>query len=237
MKNPITVSDAISLLNRTSLPSVMTEGSDDYRVMRRIEERLSDIGVDFIPLGGKRNVLEVWSGIDDTVKKNCLGIVDLDLWVLNGIPLEYQSASLVFTMGYSIENDLYSDSKISKLLNESEKNEMLSDIDTVAAWHAKEITKAMSGLDYKISQHPNEILSIGDISPSLNQSELSLKSIIKTNFGQILRGKTLLELMARQLNKKDRHVKFSYKQIYEIAAADTGAIFNELESRIRSYFT
>lgn len=237
MTNPTSAADAIALLQRTSLPTVITEGSDDYRIMRKIEKRLSDLGVDFMPLGGKDMVLEVWEGLPQSRSASVIAFVDLDAWIYTEIPPEYRGENLIYTCGYSIENDLFIDSDIRNLLEGHEEADFQSDLDAVCADHARQVNQLISGAPYSLSRHIHVVLGEGDKTATLSPDELRTKTVLKENFGQALRGKTLFELLVKQLSRHGRYAKIGHKQLYEFASATIGPIFSDLEMRIRKFLT
>ena len=167
MNAALTSADVISTLMRSSMPTVLTEGSDDYRVMRRIESKLSDIGIDFLPVGGKRKVLDAWNGLSSDLKKTVLPMVDLDLWVFSGIPADLHSHDFIYTIGYSIENDIFIDANLLNMCDAQERAEFVIKLEHIAAWYAYEIQKALRGQPFEVNRHPTEILGlpnmIGDL--------------------------------------------------------------------------
>lgn len=236
MHSILSADDALAVLNRSQLPTVVTEGSDDYRVMRKIEERLSDCDIDFLPVGGKDKVLYVWENLPMERKLNTLAIVDLDKWLYLGIPDRYVGNGLMYTVGYSIENDIFMDASLIHLCDNHELVNFMADLRIVCAHHAREIGRAIRGETHLLKKHVNHIIADGDITPSLDADELARKSNLERHFGQALRGKTLLEVLVRQTNRAGRFAKFGYKHIYEMGSCQIGKIFEQMERDIRSFF-
>ena len=233
MIGKLTAEDALAALSRSSLPTVITEGSDDYRIMRKIESRLSDIGVDFLPLGGKKTVLEVWRRLPDARRHSVVTIVDLDLWILQGVPAEYQGEDIIYTFGFSIENDIFIDANLINLCDDEEKERFFNELSLVSSWYSGEIQKALRDDPYEIKVHAAEVINRGGLPINLDDDGNQLDNIIQLNYAQVVRGKTLIELLARQLNRHGRFAKFGYKQIYEIGSYSLGEILSELERKIR----
>lgn len=237
MKAQIKAADAISLLSRSNLPTVITEGSDDYRIMRRIEQKLSDLSVDFLPVGGKLTVLEVWKNIPPARKGNVVALVDLDTWMFIGIPNEYQADDLYHTFGFSIENDVFIDAELLRLCDPDEIVDFKAEIDVISHWFAAQILKVRAGEAPDFKTHATTVLASNPMDTPLCEEGLALRRAIRNNYPQILRGKTLLQLLMRQLNRAGRHISFSYKQVYEIGATSKGDLFDELEKRLRGQFS
>ena len=237
MSNPLTVADALGVLQRSSLPTVITEGSDDYRVMRKIEKRLADIGVDFLPLSGKDMVLAVWSQIPAHRSTNTLALVDLDDWLYCGIPLQYQAPTLLYTVGYSIENDLLMDGGLEGILEAAEVASFQNDLAIVCADHAIQIERCKNGLPFELKRHAIQIINEGDKSPTLAVNECQTKTVLVEHYQQMLRGKTILQILVKQTNRPNRFAKLGYRQLYEIASMQPGRIFREFEERVRTHMT
>lgn len=232
-RNPTTPEEALAVLRNSSLPTVVTEGRDDYQTLRRLEERLDDLGVDFLPLCGKDSVLRVFEELPDHRRTNTLLLVDLDHWMYFGIPPKYQSKNLLYTFGYSIENDLILDYDLTLLLTRNEKENFLSEVNLVAASHSIEIERARPDKNCSISRHPSDILKETFELDMLEPSEVEMHAVLVANYKQIMRGKTVFQLLIRQLTAKNRKVKFGFRQLLEIAAANTGTVFDSLETEIR----
>lgn len=233
MTSLLTVHDALSLLNKSSLPTVITEGSDDYRVMRKIENRLSDIGVDFLPLGGRGMVLDVWERLPPPRHANTVALVDLDLWLYTEIPTRYTGDNILYTNGYSIENDILLDYDLLSLLDAAEMATFAAELSIVCAEHARQIEAAKTGHNYFLKRHASDILAAGDVTATLSVPEVALKQILEIQFRQAVRGKTVFQLLVRQLSRAGRFAKFGYKQLYEIGSSNIGGIFEALEGELR----
>jgi hypothetical protein len=78
------------------------------------------------------------------------------MWIFTTIPAEY-SDNIVWTTGYSIENDLYAGANIERLLNSREKNGYNELVKNVTKWFAFEVEQYRNNLPWKIDFHPNEI--------------------------------------------------------------------------------
>lgn len=237
MHNPLTVEDALATLQRSNLPTVITEGRDDYRVLRRVENRLADIGVDFLPLSGRNTVLSVWEQLPIERRSNVIAIVDLDEWIYKGIPFNYMGENLIYTVGYSIENDILLDCSVDDFLYPSEISEFQSELRHVCADHAVQIERCKAGLEYLIKRHANQILNEADKTEDLNPNELKTHEILISNFKQFMRGKTIFQLIVRQTTKSGRAANLNYDHLYEFASIRPGPILQQLEDRIRKSFT
>lgn len=233
MNSPITPEVGIALLENSIIPTLLTEGSTDYRVLRRIEKKLADCGVNFLPLGGRDNVLSVWAGLSPERRRTVAILVDLDMWLYFGVPQHLHDSNVILTQGYSIENDIFLDGPLFRLLSDEEKNSFHNDLEIVAIRHAREIHKCGQGEPFELKTSAYKILADGQVAIQLSAAEKRWFDMLKSHFGQTLRGKSLFQLLARQLSSSGRPVKFGYDHLYEIGASNLNGIFETLESRIR----
>jgi hypothetical protein len=203
----------------------------------QMEDRLSDLGVDFLPVGGREIALEIWKNMPACRKHNTFVIVDLDLWIYFGIPPEFVGDGISYTKGYSIENDIFLDANLINLCDNNERTSFFDELEIMSAWYARELEKAHNQQGYKIDVHPAQVLAAGDISASLNRSEKIRCNQISANFGQLLRGKTIFQLLVRQLSQANRYVKYGYKHLYDIGSTQLGPLFDQFEIDIRTHFS
>jgi hypothetical protein len=104
MSMQMSVDEIITVLNMDSrLLSVLVEGPDDIEWFDRIEPLIGK-KANVIPCGGRPNLLKIFRRRPEFFKVPVAFIADRDIWVFTEIPAE--NAGIIFTWGYSIENDL-----------------------------------------------------------------------------------------------------------------------------------
>jgi hypothetical protein len=100
----ISPTEIIATIRRSAFPALVTEGDGDVIVLRHLEEVLYESSLTLIPAGGKKAVLEVFDRRAELPPESkVMFVVDRDLWVIGGVPNQYQSDLLLLTEGYSIE--------------------------------------------------------------------------------------------------------------------------------------
>ena len=199
------VPEIISTIKRSDLLNVIIEGKDDILVYRKLEKIYFDQDLSLIVAGCRPNVLKVFEEIKDSNElNNCIFIVDQDTWIINGIPQKYIHDRILTTTGYSIENDVYIDTKIEEIID---THKDISEYRDHLQKYLKLFTLAISRK------------STLKITPfKFFESEISINSFITLNDGELfneelhqdfvdnylykLRGKNLLSLGAWFLNDK-----------------------------------
>lgn len=239
----VTASEYIQTLKHSFIPTVVTEGSDDYAVFRRIEEKFSSIGLSLMPVGGKKTVLELFERRHEFSQIKTAFIVDQDMWIFSHIPPQYDEPMLIVTDGYSIENDLYRDGEMESLLLANERTKFNRDLDQVIRWFSFAARKHIEGHDTALDYHPNQVVDeSGQLLADLpdrcgyNAPCPFLFPAIREGYARQLRGKTLLNLLIRYLSHGRRAIKHSRKSLMETASVRNGPCMARINQRLENLF-
>lgn len=230
----ITTDEVVSLLKKTSLPTIIVEGCDDMIVYRAIEEGLAHLGVSMLPVGGRTKVLEVFQRKNEIPRSvRVVFIADKDLWVHIGIPKEFIADQLIFTDGYSIENDIFLDGELWKILKGSEPDKFETELIDFIEWYALVINRNINGGAEKISLHPDNVLcpklrpELTRVKPGEKYPE-ELRVKIYNDYKSILRGKSLMSLLLRNVNYKGREPRHTDKALLESVAIRPGELLKRI---------
>jgi hypothetical protein len=233
------VDEIVETLKRTHLPTIVVEGRDDVIVYRRIEERLSSIGADVLPALGRDKLLKVFDRRDEFPgSARVIFIADKDTWVHGSIPTEYCDQVLIFTDGYSIENDLYRDGQLENLLLDAERQTFEHELDKFISWYAVALSRHLADGNENISLHPNHVLDHRCFSDliALRHGEScpqELSDQIRSDYPRILRGKSLINLLVRQTTRPGRQPTHKHQALLEIVAVNPGPLLQEIEGSAR----
>jgi hypothetical protein len=245
MPTPVvfTVDEIIATLNHSSLPTVVAEGSDDAIVLRRIEDLYAEIELSLLFVGGRKAVLGTFDRRGEiTAAKRVAFIADRDLWVLTEIPAQYLAPVLLFTAGYSIENDIYQDGDFEALMNYAERGRFNGELEIVVGCFSLAASRCLAGREGHLRLHPNAIiddqakreealrLENGEIFPE------DLRVRIIADYKNLLRGKTLIGLLMRQISYAGRGVRHNYRAMFEMAATKPGPLLTRLFDGIGAIF-
>lgn len=237
------VDEIVETLKRTSLPSIVVEGRDDIIVYRRIEERMSSIGADVLPTLGRDKLIKVFerrSELPSTAR--VVFIADKDTWVHSGVPANYCDEMLVFTDGYSIENDLYRDGQLEGLLLGAERQAFEKEMENFVSWYAIALSRHIAGESENIGLHPNHVLDsrfFSDLA-SLRHGESNpqaLRDEILSDYQRLLRGKSLINLLVRQITRPGRQPSHKSLALLEMVAVQPGPLLQEIETKVSRALT
>lgn len=229
------VDEVIALLKRTSLPTLVIEGKDDLIIYKRLEDKFYDDNLSVLPVGGRTNILTIYERLNE-LPPNCkvLFIADKDNWAVTGIPAEYKSEKLFFTNGYSIENDVFRDGRVTSYMSEIEQQQFTEELQRFLTWYALALDRNLTTGDEEIKIHPNRILDdqneftrLTTLKQGENFPQARLDSL-STDYESTLRGKSLMQLAMRQLSYPGRAARHSDKSFLEHVAVNPGPLIGRI---------
>ncbi|WP_171047594.1 DUF4435 domain-containing protein [Pseudoalteromonas sp. S554] len=240
MSNRVTpsVQEIVSTLKRSSLPTLVIEGSDDVYIYRYLKSKLSSRVVSIQPCGGRSTLFKIHDRKHEFADKNIVFIADKDSYRFDGIPDDRKD--IIFTEGYCIENDIYQGSTIHSFIDEEDSSsfELLRTL--ILRWYAFELER------YNANQSENKTLEVSAhinvISPDNTQlcplfsqrigfrePNTQTLEFVANAYDSNVRGKQLFQMLSRFMSKKGRFSSFSDKNLVEIALKQGG---NDLLQRL-----
>jgi hypothetical protein len=195
--------EIINILKRTSVLTVLVEGKDDASVYRYLEDKINIDDVDLFICGGRLQLVRIFERRDEFRNAKVIFLADKDMWFFADIPTQYEE--IIFTDGYSIENDLYIESNFNKLLDKGEVQKFRDLIRELSIWFAFEVTRYKetgdSNCDVNIARIcPNDILC-SNFKQTINfiDPPQELVDFINHEYTRALRGKNLFQALLRFL--------------------------------------
>lgn len=237
----VSIEEMLSTLKNTSLPTVVIEGSDDVIIFRRLEERFSNYGISIFPVGGRENVLKLFLRRRELPRSVAVVfIADKDVWSFTGIDAIYTDPCLIFTSGYSIENDVFVDGNLQKLLRPEEIGKFDVELKKFIQWYALALYRHLNDSQNCIKTHPNHVLK-EDIYLEmirLNDGENypeEIKDRLEKDYQMLIRGKSLMNLLLRNISYKGRDVKHNDKIIFEMVSIAPGNLIEGIYAKVASF--
>lgn len=216
----LTVDEIIAALRHSSIPSIIVEGKSDVMIYRWI---LHDVGVSdaqLFPCTGRNNLLKVFSRRNEFQDTPTLFIADKDTYVYNGIPAEY--SDVLFTEGYSIENDLYYGRSIDQLLNKVETNNYEKARKSFIRYYGCQLEKLRKNNPYDFGQSPHVILDskyelvTDKVEYNFIEPVQETYEFLLENYDLVVRGHSIFSLLQLFLSNSKRDVKYSTISLYEL---------------------
>lgn len=231
-----------SLLQRSDLTTLVTEGRDDYSLFRGIRNRVGT--GDLLPAGGKQSVLLLRNESHTFSCPKISFLVDRDTWLFSGVPNGVAGDDLIITDGYSIENDMLRDINPEALLDEDQIEYYKNDLTIVIRWYCSGVKARLSGATFDFDKPISFIIDpFGGFTPeaqidmALWPAEEELIEQVSADYKRLLRGKTWLKLLSRYLCANDRPIQHSPKSLLEIGMRSNGENSTRLISAIRYTLT
>jgi hypothetical protein len=239
----ISADELVALLKRSSLPTVVVEGGDDIIIFRKLEAALSKYKIDVLPAEGRSTLLEVFRRRAEIQNGQKIAFVaDRDWWVCATVPAEFISPELIFTDGYSIENDVFRDGNLYAYLDAGERAQFDRDVNQVVQCFALGISRILNAQTGLISFHPNEILDNAARCAALLQLAVGeaypaqLRDQILADYPKLLRGKSLMGVLMRQLSRAGRMARHNPRGLMEVIGNNRGPLLSSMFNRVEQIF-
>ena len=242
-----TADEWVVALSRMRDPIVLVEGEDDVQICRWAAERLGIGRMDIYPAGGRQTLLDVYERRSEYAQLAVAFVADRDLWLFSCIPQGYDD--VIWTDGYSIENDLYAGANLEALLDSDEIDPHRESLQSLVEWFAFEVERHLHGRAAHINTHLDQIVPPGQT--TVDQSLLTTRQFrppdavlhqqIQDAYQLQLRGKFLFQLLHRFLNAAGRHTQYKFKMLHEkaLTSADQhgriNRIIREVEQKIAGH--
>jgi hypothetical protein len=221
MSLALTVDEIVNTLKRSSLTTVLVEGKDDILIYRWIESEIGVVNANFFPCGGRDKLLQVFERRSEFPDLKAIFVADKDAYVYVNPPENL--SEIIWTNGYSIENDLYYGRNIESLLDNQEKVIFSTSLNSFVEYYGFEIQNFLEGRDFCFRNHPQHLIC--DIQNAVKQEFLEqinfvqpnneLIENLRNNYDVLIRGKSLFALLTRILSKQNRAIKHSKLTLLE----------------------
>lgn len=231
-KVELTDEEIEATLSRTLIPTVVVEGKGDLFLFRRIEAEIGASNLSLLAVGGRSRVISTFEKFESTaIERNLFFFCDKDEWEFCGIPQRFDHPNFETTDGYSIENDLLRDGNAISYLYPNEATNFWNDIRKFCDWFAVQMARFLRNEGVEISKFPDRILDDDNeyqLDCQLRDGEeqpLALKAEIASDPMKKLRGKSLIQILGRQLNAPRRAARHNPNSLLEHGAAVQGGHF------------
>ena len=224
MARNMTVDDWVAVLSgsHTYLPTVIVEGENDIPIYRRIEKYIGVQDADVIQVGGRNNLLSLYERRKEFAHLPVAFVADRDLWLFSGIPPDYPE--IIWTEGYSIENDLYVGAGLENLLSTDDVGEHRLVLDSIIEWFAFEVEEHLACRPAHVATGCNTVVPEGKTEMDqgfrncrgFRPPDEQLHQQIKETYQLQLRGRLLFEILIRFLNASSGN-QYSIVRLHEIA--------------------
>ena len=236
--SPMTVDHLVGVLHRSRTPKIVVEGKMDIVIYRRLLER---VGIQQIILHAADNrdkLLQVYERRREFDHIPVVFIADRDMWLFSGIPDGY--ADIIWTQGYSIENDLYVSAELESFLETHQTEAHRQILDAVCRWFAFEVEAFLKGNAAYVARGLDEI--VPRRKTELDDEFLKRRGFqrpreviyrqVRDGYELQLRGKLLFQVLVRFLNAPDHELRMRITHQGLFAIALDRPVSNQLLDRL-----
>ena len=231
-KSDFFVNKLVIDLKNTSLPTIVVEGKDNANIIEKLIKHhgvkeflgVKDVKVRDIPK--RARLLSAYDRRREFVHILPVAFVaDREMGLFTGIPERY--ADIIWTQGYSLENDLYADADLELLLEPHEIWRHQQVLNSTIEWFAFEVEEFLGGNPARVDFKLSEIVPQGEFKLSkgfcqhrgFRQPSAELIQHIRERYQFLLPGNFLFQVLARFLSIRCRDFNFnvSGRSLYDIA--------------------
>lgn len=201
------VTELIAILRNSQKPNIVVEGRDDVIIYRELVNRFGILDIDFHASGGREKLFKLYKRRSEFGHIPVAFIADQDMWLFSGIEPGYED--VIWTNGYSIENDLYSDADMERLLDDNDTAEHQQILDSISTWFAFAVEEYLAGNSPELDLHCDEIVPRGKTELDVDfctrhgfrvPDPVRVQQI-RSAYQLLMRGKQLFQLLVRFLSK------------------------------------
>lgn len=243
MKNNTQLSEneMVSYLRTTSIPTILVEGNDECSVYRYLEKKIKIEGVGILPCGGRDMLIKIFKRRNEFKNAKVVFVADKDMWFFTGIPEEYEN-KIVFTTGYSLENDLYNKGLFESLLEDKEARDFHHLIGELSIWFASEVERYIRTGQSLCDFHVEKICPQNNLCENFKETigfidpPVDLVKMISQEYTKALRGKNLFEALLKFLSNKKRPSKYNRRNLIELGTKADNQCLQDLINIIADKF-
>lgn len=231
--------ELISAINHSSEPYIIVEGPDDVMIYRWILDDLACEGC-LEPREGCGSVKRLFKRKGEITNPKTIFICDKDTIVYTGIVPE-ECKGIIYTEGYSIENDLYQGKALeNKLFKKQDKIIFSKVLDSFLRAYACELEKFRESLGFDFTINPERILDKNDYSLKMDvlndfkEPANETVNYLRSNYDLLLRGHSLFSLVRIVLGRKDRSIKWTINHLYELCYGNKSDCIVKMQNRIKN---
>lgn len=196
-----TPDEIIEYLKTTSVPTVLVEGTTDAKIYRWIEGYLENLGFDIsvMPTGGRTAIFKVHEHKNLLTQVPIVFTADLDGFLFTGVPCEKRD--IVFTSGYSVENEVLDEDFFIKIMDSQERARYIKLKKLASEWFASQIDELRRTGSWSVGQSIHKSI---DCKHQCHKNALTFDSdlaeYVNDNYTQLFRGKSVIDLLVNILS-------------------------------------
>lgn len=238
----MTVDEIVSTLRHGTLSYLVVEGKTEMQMYRHLVAGVQAGALELQVCDGRDALLAIYRRRDEFARVRVIFVADQDLWI-HQPSLKALYPGVIWTDGYCIENDILQAYPIAgTFLEPDEKVKLDAGLDVLIDWFAFEVNEFLNGRDAE-TRHAvpnvfdNEIEAMcGHFAARRGWSvpPPAVRASLRADPWRLIRGKQLVHLLARHLDKVGRVPRYGPAAIVDICIRSGTAPLGGLASQIRA---
>ncbi len=219
------VDSLVNKLKGNPLPTIVVVGRDTANIIGNLVKYHSVETVEVEHTGKRDTLLSAYERRDEFAHLPVAFVADQEMKLFNRIP--ERQTDIIWTQGYSLENDLYVDADLEVLLEPHEVWRHQQVLNSTIEWFAFEVEEFLRGKPVKMDFQLSEIVREGELKldkgfcerRGFSQPSPKLVQQIRDRYQFLLPGDFLFQVLARFLNIRGRDFNFNIagRSLYDIA--------------------
>lgn len=238
----MTVNEIVSTLRHGTLSYLVVEGKTEMQLYRHLVAGVQAGALELQVCDGRDALLEIYKRRNEFARICVIFVADQDLWI-HKPSLKDLYPGVIWTDGYCIENDILQAYPIAKkFLDPDEQVKLDAGLDVLTDWFAFEVNEFLNGRNAE-TRHAvpnvfdNKIESMcGHFAERRGWAAppLAVRASLQADPWRLIRGKQLVHLLARHLDKVGRVPRYGPTAIVDICIRSGTAPLDGLASQIRT---
>jgi hypothetical protein len=234
--------EIVATLRNSALPTLLVEGRSDMDLFQAVEDLCFENRIDILPAGSRSALFEVFKRRTEFKRTPVAFLADSDMFLFSNVPPDL--TGIVFTDGYSIENDILAGGKALRLVGGRHRQKWENILASLARWFAAVTHRYLAGELVEYAQHPSRLVDFSSATlTSLSRSMLVTRNAVCPEARRVLaapkkylRGHTLLDALGHFMAETKHRPKCSKDVLLRIdlVSWETNRSFKRLIARIHT---
>jgi len=238
----MTVDEIVATLRHGTLAYLVVEGKTEMQLYRHLVAGVEAGALELQVCDGRDALLAIYRRRNEFARVRVIFVADQDLWI-HQPSLKDAYPEVIWTDGYCIENDILQAYPIAgTFLEPEEKIKLDQGLEVLIDWFAFEVNEFLNGRNAetrhsvpKIFDAKNEAMCEHFVANrGWAAAPSAVRDSLRADPWRLIRGKQLVHLLARQLDKIGRVPRYGPAAIVDICIRSGAAPLGGLASQIRA---
>jgi len=239
----MTVDEIVSTLRHGTLSYLVVEGKTEMNLYRHLVAGVNAGALELQVCDGRDALLAIYKRRQEFSQVRVIFVADQDMWIHHPV-MKAPYPGVIWTDGYCIENDLLRSYPISSIFLEPEEQAKLAQsLDALIDWFAFEVDEFLNGRNAETRHSVPKVLDANSeaicthfaASRGWSAPPEALRAALRADPWRLIRGKQLVQVLARHLDRVGRTPRYAPAAIIDICIRSGTAPLGQLASQISAH--